>query len=400
MIETDTLYWDPFDVDVDTDPYDTWRRLRDEAPVYRNDRYDFFALSRYADVHRAHLDPKTFLSSHGTVLEMMGPDDMSGTAQMMIFMDPPEHDRLRQLVSRAFTSRRVTALEARIREVCAEHLDPHVGGTGFDYVQDFGARLPSIIISELIGVPPAEQEHVRELIDTMFHIEPGVGMINDISFTAQIELNACFLEQLREVERSPRDDMLTALLAAEIEDDDGVVRRLTHQEAADFTNLLVSAGTETVARLLGWAAVVLAANPDQRAALVADLTLVPNAVEELLRYEAPSPVQGRWTTHDVELHDVVIPENSKVLLLTGSAGRDERVYPDPDRFDVRRPFDQHVSFGYGIHFCLGAALARLEGRVALEETLRRFPTWEVDASRAVRLHTSTVRGYKEVPIRI
>ena len=398
MLET-AVYWDPFDTEIDTDPYDTWRRLRDEAPVYRNDRYDFYALSRFDDIHRAHLDPRTFVSGHGTVLELMDMD-MAGTSQMMIFLDPPEHDRLRQLVSRAFTSRRVTSLEDRIRQICGGLLDPQVGGGGFDYVQQFGARLPSTVISELIGVPAADREHVRHLIDTIFHIEPGVGMINHVSLTAQIELRAYFASQLAEVRRSPRDDMLTGLVQAEIVDDEGVTRHLTDDESADFANLLVSAGTETVARLLGWAAVVLAAHPGERAALVEDPSLIPNAVEELLRFEAPSPVQGRWTTRPVEAHGVVIPEHAKVLLLTGSAGRDERAYPDPDRFDVRRRSDQHVSFGYGIHFCLGAALARLEGRVALEETLRRFPTWDVDEDRSVRLHTSTVRGYKEVQIRV
>jgi len=187
---------------------------------------------------------------------------------------------------------------------------------------------------------------------------------------------------------------------AEITDDDGAVRRLTVDQAVGFVNLLVSAGTETVARLLGWAAVVLDANPDARAELAADPGLLPNAVEELLRYEAPSPVQGRWTLQDSELHGEVVPAGSKVLLLTGAAGRDERKFPDPDRFDVRRTIDHHVSFGYGIHFCLGAALARLEGRVALEETLARFPEWSVDHDRAVRLHTSTVRGYAEVPVTV
>ena len=397
VIGADVLYWDPFDVDIDTDPYATWRRLRDDAPVYRNDRFDFWALSRHADVHRASLDPRVYISGRGTVLELMG-SDMSGTGQM-IFMDPPEHDRLRQLVSRAFTTRRVTSLEARIREICAEFLDAHIGDGGFDYVQEFGARLPSTVISELIGVPAADREDVRHLIDTIFHIEPGVGMINHVSLSAQIELRAYFLGQMAEVRAHPRDDMLTGLIGAEIVDDAGVTRRLSDEESADFANLLVSAGTETVARLLGWAAVVLAAHPAERAALVADPSLIPNAVEELLRFEAPSPVQGRWTTRSVELHGEVIPEGAKVLLITGSAGRDERAFPDPDRFDVHRSFDHHLSFGYGIHFCLGAALARLEGRVALEETLRRFPTWDVDEEATIRLHTSTVRGYKQVQIR-
>jgi len=392
------VYWDPFDVDIDTDPYEVWRRLRDEAPLYRNERFDFWALSRFADVQAAHRDPRVYVSSHATVLELMGPDPIP--SGQMIFLDPPEHDRLRALVSRAFTGRRTAALEDRVRAICAELLDPFLGGDGFDFVQDFGAPLPSTVISTLMGVPDSDREEVRQLIDRVFHIEPGVGMVNDTSFGAQIELNVYFRGQLADRHRTPRDDLFTELDQAEIVDTDGVTRRLTEDEAADFANLIVSAGTETVARLLGWAAVVLGAHPDQRAELAADPTLVPDAVEELLRYEAPSPVQGRWTTREVEIHGVTVPEASKVLLLTGSAGRDERAYPHADRFDIHRRFDQHVSFGYGIHFCLGAALARLEGRVALEETLRRWPSWDVDDTSAVRLHTSTVRGWKRVPIRV
>jgi cytochrome P450 len=392
------VYWDPFDVDIDTDPYEVWRRLRDEAPLYRNERFDFWALSRFADVQAAHRDPRTFVSSHATVLELMGPDPIP--SGQMIFLDPPEHDRLRALVSRAFTGRRTAALEDRVRAICAGLLDPFVGGDGFDFVQDFGALLPSTVISTLMGVPDSDREEVRQLIDRVFHIEPGVGMVNDVSFGAQIELNVYFRGQLADRHRTPRDDLFTELDQAEIVDTDGVTRRLTEDEAADFANLIVSAGTETVARLLGWAAVVLGAHPDQRAELAADPTLIPDAVEELLRYEAPSPVQGRWTTREFEIHGVTLPEASKVLLLTGSAGRDERAYPEADRFDIHRRFDQHVSFGYGIHFCLGAALARLEGRVALEETLRRWPSWDVDDASAVRLHTSTVRGWKRVPIRV
>jgi cytochrome P450 len=390
------VYWDPFDTDIDSDPYEIWRRLRDEAPLYRNDRYDFWALSRFADVEAAHRDPVTFCSGHGTVLELMNAERFE-TGQM-IFVDPPEHTRLRALASRAFTPRRVSQLEQGIRDLCAELLDPQRERGEFDFVQDFGALLPARVIATLLGVPPEEHDEVRHHIDQIFHIEPGVGMINDVSFSAQIWLHQYLTRQLESRRREPVDDMMNDLAHAEITDDDGEVRRLTDQQAADFALLLVSAGTETVARLLGFAAVVLAEHPDQRAELAADASLLPNAIEELLRYEAPSPVQGRWTTRDVELHGDVVPAGSKMLLLTGAADRDERKFPDPDRFDVHRSIDHHVAFGYGIHFCLGAALARMEGRIALEETLARFPDWTVDHDGVVRLHTSTVRGYSRVPV--
>ncbi len=392
---TSAIYWDPFDEEIDTAPHEVWRRMREEQPLYRNDRYDFWALSRFADVQAAHVDPRTYLSGKGTVLELMG-SDMSETGQM-IFMDPPQHNRLRALVSKAFTRSRVAALEDRIRQFSCELLDAQVGSSGFDYLEDFGTQLPSLVISSLLGVSPADRPHVLELINTTFHIEPGVGMINDVSFGARIGLNEFLLAQLADRRRAPKDDMITALTEAELTED-GRVRRLNDQEAADFANLLISAGTETVARLLGWAAVLLAEHSDQRSEMAADPELIPGAVEELLRYEAPSPVQGRTLSRPVELHGETLPKDAKVLLLTGSAGRDERVYENADQFDIRRKPEQHVSFGLGVHFCLGAALARMEGRIALEETLKRFPAWDVDEERAVRLHTSTVRGYKCVPI--
>ena len=391
------LYWDPIDDEIDAAPYDTWRRMRDEAPVYRNDRYDFWALSRFEDVEAAHRDPQTFSSAHGTVLELMG-TDMSSTGGM-IFMDPPEHTTLRALVSRAFTPRRMAVMEAEVRQLCAEMLDRHVGSGGFDYVGDFAAQLPSMVISQLVGVPEEDREEQRRNVDGMLHIEPGVGMANDIAVHASIRLWEYLGALIEKRKAAPADDMLSVLCAAEITDDDGTLRRLTDSEITNFATLLYGAGTETVMRLLGNAAVLLAEHPDQRDDLAADPGLMPNAVEELLRFEAPSPVQGRWTTRPVTVHGTTIPQNSKVLLLTGSAGRDERVFPGADRFDIRREMKQHLSFGYGIHFCVGAALARLEGRVALEETLRRFPRWEVDHGATVRQHTSTVRGYSAVSIR-
>ncbi len=396
MNGTTEIYWDPFDEELDSNPYGVWQRMRDEMPVYRNDRYDFWALSRFDDVERGHLQPGIFSSAYGTVLELMGPH-MQNTGQM-IFMDPPEHTTLRSLVSRAFTPRRIGALERRIREECVALLDDLVGRTRFDFVQDFAAQLPSRVISILVGVPPEERESKRKLIDQVFHIEPGVGMINDVSFTAQIELNQYLSDLAGQRLDDPQDDLLSALCFAEIAGDDGATRRLTIPEVAAFTNLLYNAGTETVGRLLGNTAVLLADNPDQRAILVEHPEMIPNDVEELLRFEAPSPVQARWTTEAQTVHGVTIPAESKVLLLTGSAGRDDRVFDDAHRLDVRRSFLHHVAFGYGIHFCVGAALARMEGRIALEETFKRYPMWELDSDHVVRQHTSTVRGYSEVTV--
>jgi cytochrome P450 len=390
------LYWDPFDEELDSAPHAVWRRMRDEAPVYRNDRFDFWALSRFEDVENAHRDTATFSSARGTVLEMMG-SDMSGTGQI-IFMDPPEHTAMRSLVSRAFTPRQMAKMEGYIRDLCVDLLDPLVGVERFDYVQDFAAQVPSRVISYLVGVPEADREEQRANIDEMFHIEPGVGMVNDVSLNAQIRLYQYLMGLIERRLADPQDDMISILCAAEVTDDDGRQRRLTPDEICGFGLLLYGAGTETVTRLLGNAAVLLAAHPDQRADLVAHPEVIPNAVEELLRYEAPSAVQGRWTTAPVELHGTTIPAESKVLLITGSAGRDDRAFPDADRFDVRREMKTHASFGYGIHFCVGAHLARLEGRIALEETFKRFGEWDVDPAGVVRQHTSTVRGYSSVVI--
>jgi cytochrome P450 len=391
------LAWDPISKEYKDDAHAVWRRLRDEAPVYYNPAHDFYALSRFVDVDVAHRDPKTFSSAHGTVLELMGPDIIGS---MMIFTDPPDHTRLRRLVSKAFTPRRMAELETDIRTLCGELLDAQVGSGTFDYVQDFGARLPATVIAALLGVEQGHREEMRELIDGSFHLDPEKGMVNEVSAEFMGKLHAYISAQLQERQRAPRDDMFTDLLQGEILDDDGEKRQLTFEESTMFALLLASAGTETVARLIGWAGLVLADNPGQRAELAGDAALIPNAVEELLRYEAPSPVQGRWTTREVEFHGQVIPVDSKVLLITGSAGRDERTFPDADRFDIHRKMDHHVSFGYGIHFCLGAALARLEGRIALEETLLRFPEWSVDLEHAVPLHTSTVRGYTKLPISV
>lgn len=364
--------------------------------MYRNEKHDFWALSRFADVEAAHKDPSTYSSAHGTVLERMVAD--APTSHQMIFLDPPDHSMLRRLVSRSFTPRRIDGLEIRIRQICADLLDPYVGEAGFDFVQDFAAQLPSRVISSLVGVPAADQEPTRHLIDQMFHIEPDVGMVNEVSIAAALSLIGYLSDLVAERTAQPQNDLVSSLVQAEVVEVSETKRRLTADECTEFALLLYTAGTETVAKLLGNAAVVLAACPDQRAELVARTGLIPNAIEELLRFEPPSPVQGRWTTRSVTLHDHEIPKDSRVLLLTGSAGRDDRVYSNPNRFDIHRPLSAHVSFGYGVHFCIGAALARLEGRIALEEIFSRFPQWEVDSRAVERVHTSTVRGYRRVPV--
>jgi len=397
-VNTEPLAWDPLDERYKVDPHPIWKRLRDEAPLYYNEQHDFYAVSRFADVDAFSRDPKTFCSSHGTVMEMITAE--ATEMEIMIFMDPPEHTRYRRLVSKAFTPRRMMLLEEDIRRLCASLLDALEGKSSFDYVQDFGARVPAYVIAALLGVPEEDRDMVRGWIDESFHLDPELGMYNDVSAEAMGKLLDYVSAQLVDRQASPRDDMFTDLLNGEIVDEDGEPRRLTLAQASSFALLIGSAGTETVARLLGWAALTLDNNPEQRAELVADAGLIPNAVEELLRYEAPSPVQSRWCTADVEVHGQTIPANSKVVMITGSAGRDERAFPDADRFDIHRKIDHHLSFGYGIHFCLGAALARMEGRVALEETFKRFPEWSVDLGGAVPLYTSTVRGYSKLPISV
>ena len=392
------IYWDPLTPELRDDPYPLWRRMRDEAPVYYNDRLDFFALSRFHDIEAANRDADTFSSNHGTTLETMSPAPVE--TGMIIWLDPPKHTMLRKLVSRAFTPRRISMVEDRIRHFCGRLLDAQVGAGRFDYVQDFSAILPPLVISSLLGVPESEQPEMRRLVDDVFHIEEGVGMANEISMNALRDLGRRLGAHFADRRTNPRDDVFTDLVQAEVEDDNGVVRRLTDAELADFGILLFSAGSETVARHLGWAASVLDDYPDQRAELSNDFSLIPNAVEELLRYEPPSPVNARWTARDVTVQGVTIPTDSRVVLITGSAGRDERKYPEPDVFDIRRHVDLHMTFGYGIHFCLGAALARMEGRIGLEETLARWPEWKVDRANTVPLYTSTVRGPLNLPIEV
>lgn len=391
------IYYDPYDFEIDDDPYPIWKRMRDEMPLYRNERFDFFAVSRFDDVESCSHDWQTFISGKGTVLELIRAN-LTMPRGMFIFEDPPIHDLHRGLMSRVFTPRRVAALEGRIREFCARALDPFVGGKGFDYVRDLGADMPMRVISEMLGIPEADQEAVRDRIDAGLRIDEerasqGVDTKGVFSDPAQ------FRDYIQFRRRNPSDDMMTDLITITFVDEHGVKRHLDEDEIVNYSALLAAAGNETTTRLIGWTGYLLAKHPVEREILLQDRSLIPGAIEEILRYEAPSPVQARYVTRDVELYGKTVPTGSIMLLLTASANRDDRKFEDPDRFDVRRKIDHHLSFGYGLHFCLGAALARLEGRVALEEVLKRFPRWEVDEESAERVRTSTVRGWHRLPVR-
>jgi cytochrome P450 len=397
VTDTNTaVYYDPYDFEIDADPYPVFRRLRDEAPLYYNDTYDFYALTRFDDVEKVSLEWKTYISGRGSVLEMIK-SGIEMPPGMILFEDPPAHDQHRGLLARVFTPRRMLAVEPKVREFCARSLDPLVGSGGFDFVEDLGAQMPMRTIGMLLGIPEEDQEAIRDQIDQGMHLDEG-SMPDRDGATASLAAGTSFDEYLDWRMDHPSDDLMTELLNAEVDEADGTKRKLTKEEILNYVGLLAAAGNETTTRLIGWTGKVLAEHPDQRRALAEDPSLIPNAIEELLRYEAPSPIQARYVTKDVEHHGIMVPEGSVMCILTASANRDERRFEDPDRFDIRRTIDHHLTFGFGIHFCLGAALARLEGRVALEEVLTRFPTWEVDWDHAQQAHTSTVRGWDRMPV--
>jgi len=389
------LYYDPYDFEIDSDPYPIWRRLRDEQPLYYNERYDFFALSRFADVEKASVDWRTYSSARGTVLELIKAN-IEMPPGSIIFEDPPAHDVFRGLLSRVFTPRKMNAIEPEVRAFCARTLDPLVGAGGFDFIRDLGAQMPMRTIGMLLGIPEQDQEAIRDRIDEGLRLEEGT-MPEPSSYGANDQATG-FEDYIDWRAEHPSDDVMTELLQAEFEDETGTTRKLTRTEVLNYVNLLAAAGNETTTRLIGWTGKVLADHPEQRAELVADRGLVPGAIEELLRYESPSPVQSRYVTKDVEHYGQVVPQGSAIMLLTASANRDDDRFPNGDTFDVHRKIDHHLAFGYGIHFCLGAALARLEGRIALDEVLKRFPTWEVDWDNVVQARTSTVRGWERLPV--
>jgi cytochrome P450 len=403
MSEQVTVEFDPFSDVFFDDPYDLYRRMRDEAPVYWSERYGFWALFRYDDVVAASKDWRTFSSSHGVDLWTLSQDpEQIRSFRSIIMMDPPDHDRLRALVSRVFTPRAVQALEPMVREVIGTFADA-IGASssssgGFDAVQVFSAPFPVEVISRILGVPAADRQQIRLWLDETLHREPGNPGPTAAGNEAAVRSGAYFWQLAQEKRRSPGDDMLSRLTEVEVDRGDGTMTALDDVEIAGFAGLLGGAGAETVTKLVGNAFVLFGRHPDQWRRIVDDPSLIPNAVEEVLRYLPPSQYQGRFSVRDSEWHGTTVPAGHPVLLVTGSATRDERAYVEPDRFDIDRKPGVALGFGLGIHSCLGAALARMESRIAIEEMARRWPTFTVDESALRRVHMSNVAGYSSVPV--
>ena len=387
-------YFDPYDVGINADPYPAYARLRDEAPAYHNDRYGFWALSRHADVEKALVNWQVFSNTRSDILDIIkaGVDLPPG---VILFEDPPVHTMHRGLMSRVFTPRRMAALEDQVRAFCARSLDPLVGCDRFDIIEELASVMPMRVIGMLLGIPEQDQVAVRNRTDANLRTVPGQPMQVKEENVASGDMFADYVEWRSQ---HPSDDLMTQLLDAEFEDESGQVRTLTRQEVLTYTAVIAGAGNETTGRLIGWLAKLLAEHPDQRRQVVEDRSLIPRVIDEALRFEPTGHATARFVMSDVEYHGTTIPAGEPILLLLASANRDPRRYSDPDVFDIHREDIQHLTFGFGLHFCLGANLARLEGRVALDELLNRFPEWDIDYDNSRLAPTSTVRGWETMPL--
>lgn len=392
--------FDPFSAEFFNGAYGTFRRLRDEAPVYYNAKWDFWALSRYEDVAPATRDHETFSSAKGATLDAVKAyDGAIPPPKVIISMDPPEHQKMRKLVSSVFTPRAIASLEDMVREKIYERIDA-LDPRSFDVVADFSALFPNEVITTMLGVPKEDREQIRQWLDLLLERRVGEIIVPPEGLEASMNTGVYYYKLIQQRRADPRDDMISRLIETEIERD-GVVDKLTDVDIAGFATLLGGAGAETVTKLVGNAIVAFADFPEQWQALRADRSKIPAAIEELLRYEAPSQYQVRTTTRDVTLHDTTIPRDSVVLLLTAAATRDERMFGDPDRLDIgrERKMGFNLAFGYGVHSCLGAALARMESRIALDALLDVIPGYEVDRAGLRRVAMSNVCGWANVPVR-
>ena len=388
------VYYDPYDVDINADPYPTYTRLREEAPIYHNERYDFWALTRHEDVQKALVNWQVFSSSRGDLLDILRAK-IELPKGVVMWEDPPLHTTHRGILSRVFTPKRMAQLEDQVRAYCIRCLDPLVGTAGFDIITELASMLPMRVIGMLLGIPEQDQIAVRNRTDRDLRTRPGQPMVIVEEEVVTGEQFADYIDWRAE---HPSDDLMTILLNAEFEDETGETRSLTRQEVLTYTSVLAGAGNETTGRLIGWLAKVLAEHPDQRRLVVEDRSLLQNVIEETLRFEPTGHANARYVTEDIEYYGTTMPAGSAVLLIMASANRDPRRFDEPDSYDILRKDVQHLTFGYGLHFCLGTHLARLEGRVALDELLNRWTEWEVDFSGIKLASTSTVRGWERLPI--
>lgn len=377
------VYYDPFNQEIDADPYPVYRRMREEAPLYYNEQHDFYAVSRADDVERVLVDNETFISGRGGIMEFIRAN-ITMPLGMFVYEDPPIHTRHRRVLAGVFTPRRIAELEPKIRAFCARSLDSVVGAGRFDFIADLGAQVPMRTMGML--------SH-RQQTDKSLRTEAGKPMAPQEGFAS----GESFAEYIDWRAAHPSDDLMTDLINAEVTEEDGSARRLTHDEVLTYTTLLASAGAETTGHLIAWTGKVLADHPDQRRELIENPSLIPQAIEEVLRFEPPGHQFARYVTTDVDFYNQTVPEGSVMLFLMGSANRDHRRIVDGNCFDIHREPIKHLSFGIGAHYCLGAALARLEGRIALEELLKRFPEWHIDIDNARMASSSALRGWDTLP---
>lgn len=388
--------FDPYDYTFHEDPYPVYARLRAEAPLYYNAELDFYALSRHADVTQGFRNATRLSNANGVSLDPAAWGPHAHKTMSFLAMDDPRHMRMRKLVFKGFTPKRVADMETRIRELTLEYLTPALEGREFDWIQEFAGKLPMDVISELMGVPAADRDEIRHMADMVMHREDGVTDVPDTAIEASLNLVVYYAEMVAQRRAKPSDDLTSALLEAEIDGD-----RLTDDEIIGFMFLMVVAGNETTTKLLGNALYWAGRNPAEYAKVVADPDRVSDWVEETLRYDTSSQIVARTATEDLEYHGRVIPAGSKVLLLIGSANRDSEVFDDPDSYDLDRAEKGNLaSFGAGVHFCLGAHLARLETTVALSEFAARVRSYQVHEDRFERVHSSNVRGFAKLPISV
>ena len=388
------LVLDPYDYDFHENPYPYYQRLRDEAPLYRNDDLNFWALTRHADVHRGFRNSTALSNKLGVSLDPISRTPEAYRTMSFLAMDDPSHLRLRTLVSKGFTPRRVREFEARVIELTREHLDTALQSDSFDFIAEFAGKLPMDVISELVGVPVADRERLRALADEVMHRQDGVADVPMSAIEASMQLLVYYADMVAQRRRKPTDDLTSALLEAEIDGD-----RLGDDEIMAFLFLMVVAGNETTTKLLGNALYWGAMFPDQLTGVHADHSRIPLWVEETLRYDTSSQILARVVVEDIEFHGTTLHDGDTVLLMPGAAHRDERVFDNPDAYRIGRDIGSKLlSFGSGAHFCLGAHLARMEARVALTALFERITGYEVDTANAVRVHSSNVRGFASLPI--